>query len=75
VEDCFRATGCGTAGVLRQAPDGSLTSAFFTIKLIRGGLTGAFGNNGTDDAETEAALRTMGADQRRWNGGVGGPPR
>ena len=61
VEDCFRATGCGTAGVLRRAPDGSLTSAFFTIELIRGGLMGAFGKNGTDDAETEAALRTMGA--------------
>ncbi len=60
VEDCFRATGCGTAGVLRQGPDGSLTSAFFTIELIQGGLTGAFGKDGTD-AEIEAALRAMSA--------------
>ena len=61
VEDCFRATGCGTAGVLRRAPDGSLTSAFFTIELIRGGLMDAFGKSGTDYAETETLLSTMGA--------------
>ncbi len=61
VEDCFRATGCGTAGVLRRAPDGSLTSAFFTIELIRGGLTGAFGKSGTDYETTEAELGAMGA--------------
>jgi hypothetical protein len=36
--DCWSATACGSACVLRQAPDGRLAVAVFAIELIHGGL-------------------------------------
>ncbi len=59
VEDCFRATGCGTAGVVRQAPDGKLVSSFFNIELLDGGLKNAMGKDQTDEAEIEDFLESL----------------
>lgn len=39
--DCWAATACGSAGVLREAPDGRVAAAVFAIELIHGGLQAA----------------------------------
>jgi hypothetical protein len=59
VEDCFRATGYGTAGVVRRAPNGSIAGAFFVLALIRGGVTGAFGKDGSSEAQVDGILHSL----------------
>lgn len=59
VEDCFRATGYGTAGVVRRAPNGSIAGAFFVLSLIRGGVTGAFGKDGSSEAQVDGILHSL----------------
>lgn len=59
VEDCFRATGYGTAGVVRRAPNGSVAGAFFVLSLIRGGVTGAFGKDGSSEAQVDGILNSL----------------
>lgn len=43
VKNVWEATGCGTAGVIRQQPDGRYASAFFVIELLEHGLRAVFG--------------------------------
>src|SRR5688572_12457832 len=59
MEDCWRATGLGTAGVVRQRPDGKLITAFFNLSLIDGGLGGMFGKDETDRAEIADMLDSL----------------
>ncbi|WP_437595839.1 hypothetical protein WMF28_25000 [Sorangium sp. So ce590] len=53
VPDIWRATGLGTAGVVRRRPDGRLACAFFTIHLLAGGLQLAFGKLDGTPQETD----------------------
>lgn len=56
-EDCWKSTGFGTAGIVRQQPDGKLASTFFNLGLMRGGLMGVFGHVDSDWEEVERDLR------------------
>jgi len=47
-EDCWQSTGFGTAGIVRQQPDGKLASSFFIMGLTRGGLMNVFGHVDSD---------------------------
>ena len=49
----WRATGLGTAGFVRQQPDGQLAYAFFLINLLEHGLTGMFGKNDSTLADLD----------------------
>lgn len=62
VPDIWRATGLGTAAVVRRQPDGRLSSAFFTIHLVAGGLQWVFGKPDATQEETDeiiAAVRSQ----------------
>jgi hypothetical protein len=52
----WEATGLGTAGVIRQQPDGRCSSAFFVIGLLEHGLRMAFGDRDKTLAEIEESL-------------------
>ncbi len=52
----WEATGLGTAGVVRQQPDGRYASAFFIIELLEHGLRGAFGGRDDTLAKVEGDL-------------------
>ena len=56
-EDCWQSTGFGTAGIVRQQPDGKLASSFFIMGLTRGGLMNVFGHVDSDWEEIEGDLR------------------
>jgi hypothetical protein len=56
VGDCWNATGLGTAGVVRQHPDGNVTYAFFWIHLLENGLKSAFGKDHEPIEEMESFL-------------------
>ena len=53
----WEATGLGTAGVVRQQPDGRHASAFFIVELLEHGLRGAFGGRDETLAKVEEDLR------------------
>lgn len=52
----WEATGLGTAGVVRQQPDGRFASAFFVVELLEHGLRGAFGGMDETLAKIEEDL-------------------
>ncbi|HTP24304.1 MAG TPA: hypothetical protein VMK12_01425 [Anaeromyxobacteraceae bacterium] len=52
----WEATGLGTAGVVRQQPDGRYVSAFFVVELLEHGLKGAFGGRDETLAKIEEDL-------------------
>ena len=56
-DDCWKSTGFGTAGIVRQQPDGKLSSSFFVMGLMRGGLMSVFGHINSDWSEIERDLR------------------
>jgi hypothetical protein len=56
--DVWRVAGCGSAGICRRRPDGTIASAFFIFELIDGGLTGMFGRDDNPDLETAMELMT-----------------
>jgi hypothetical protein len=55
--DCWTSTGFGTAGIVRQQPNGKLSSSFFVLGLMRGGLMSVFGHVDSDWEEIERDLR------------------
>jgi hypothetical protein len=59
--DVWHASGFGSAGVIRQRPegDGKLISAFFEFSLIDGGLKGMIGKDETTDAEEREFLDSL----------------
>src|SRR5438105_3862744 len=59
VEDVWRGTGLGTAGIVRQRPDGTLITAFFNISLIDGGITGMMGKDETTLEEEQEFLDSL----------------
>jgi hypothetical protein len=52
----WEATGLGTAGVVRQQPDGRYASAFFIVELLEHGLKGAYGGRDETLAKVEEDL-------------------
>ncbi|CAN5450428.1 hypothetical protein BH10PLA1_BH10PLA1_03190 [soil metagenome] len=56
-EDCWQSTGFGTAGIVREQPDGKLASSFFVMGLTRGGLMNVFGHIDSNWEEIEGDLR------------------
>lgn len=59
VPDIWRATGLGTAAVVRRRPDGRLASAFFTIHLLNHGLELVFGKPDATPEETHELISTI----------------
>jgi hypothetical protein len=55
----WEAAGLGTAGVVRQQPDGRCASAFFVIELLEHGLRMAFGDRDETLAEVEENLARL----------------
>jgi hypothetical protein len=55
----WRVSGTGSAGIVRQQPDGQFVTAFFTISLMQGGMDVIFGAEGSTLAEIEAGIREM----------------
>lgn len=45
--DAWRVSGLGTAGIVRERPDGHLTYSFFTINLLEDGINLMFGKTST----------------------------
>ncbi len=56
-EDCWQSTGFGTAGIVREQPDGKLAASFFIMGLTRGGLMNVFGHVNSSWEEIERDLR------------------
>ncbi len=56
VRNVWEATGLGTAGVIRQQPDGRYASAFFALELLEHGLKMTFGGRDESLAKVEADL-------------------
>jgi hypothetical protein len=59
VPDVWRATGFGTAGIVREQPDGRWSYAFFNISLLDDGITGIFGKDNEDPEELDSFLTTL----------------
>ncbi|XXY51494.1 hypothetical protein WME91_10165 [Sorangium sp. So ce269] len=59
VPDIWRATGLGTAAVVRRRPDGRLASAFFKIHLLNRGLELVFGKPDATPEETSELISTI----------------
>src|SRR5882672_2795082 len=59
MQDAWKASGCGTAGIVRRQPDGGLTYSIFTIELSKGGLTGAFGAENKTEEEVAVHLEDL----------------
>ncbi len=59
LEDCWRATGYGTAGIVRQRPDGKLITSFFVIGLVDGGLSARFGDDSADLAKVDKDIESI----------------
>ncbi|HET6414574.1 MAG TPA: hypothetical protein VFG53_21170 [Anaeromyxobacter sp.] len=60
VKNVWETTGCGTAGVVRQQPDGRYASAFFVIELLGHGLWGAFGGKDETLAKVDEDFARLG---------------
>ncbi len=59
VEDVFRATGFGTAGIVRQRPNGKLSYAFFNFSLLQQGVTAIFGKDDVTEQDIIDISRDM----------------
>jgi hypothetical protein len=62
VEDVFRATGFGSAGLVRQDPNGKLRYSFVMISLLDGGIQGIFGKENSAEEELEKLLKEVGGE-------------
>jgi hypothetical protein len=56
IDDVFRATGFGTAAVVRQRPDGKIAYAFFMISLLDEGIQAMFGKGDSNEEDFEELL-------------------
>jgi hypothetical protein len=59
VRDAWQATGFGTAGVIREQPDGRWATAFFWISLLDEGLVNLFGKDDTTAEECDTFLKSL----------------
>src|SRR5438105_1684031 len=59
VKEVWRVSGCGSAGIIRQRPDGQFTSSFFMISLMYGGLETVFGIDTATIDELESHLANI----------------
>jgi hypothetical protein len=59
VEDVFRATGFGSAGIIRARPDGKWFSSFFEISLLDEGIQIMFGKDAGDESEHDELLNAI----------------
>ncbi len=64
--DCWNATGCGTAMVLRQAGDGRIALVAANAVLISGGMTVALGGGFATQTDVDAFLARMGDRLPPW---------
>jgi hypothetical protein len=62
IRDVWRATGYGTAGVIREQPNGRQASAFFILNLSEDGLTMMFGKDDETPKETDSMVKSMGSE-------------
>ena len=60
--EAWMATGLGTAGIIRQRPDGKWASAYFWIALNEGGIDNMFGKPATDEQENKRVLDDLGGN-------------
>jgi hypothetical protein len=58
--EAWMATGMGTAGIIREQPDGWWASAYFFIGLFHGGIENMFGKPDTDAEEEGEFLKGLG---------------
>src|SRR5687768_1957805 len=58
-EDAWRASGFGTAGIVRQRPDGRFASALFSIAIIDGGVSMMYGKPDTTLQEVDELLAAI----------------
>ncbi len=63
---CWDATGCGSAAVLRRAPDGRIGLAAMNVLLMSGGLSVAFGLTLGSEAEADDFLAEMDGTLAPW---------
>src|SRR5258706_12393137 len=59
MEDVWRVSGWGTAGIVRRQPDGKLTYSIFTIDLSSGGLLEAFGADDRTEDDLQSSTSEM----------------
>jgi len=59
IEDAWRATGCGSAAVIRERPDGRWATGFFTMSLLDDGLMGMFGKDDDTPEKCESWLKQI----------------
>jgi hypothetical protein len=59
MEDAWKVSGWGTAGIVRRQPDGKLSYSIFTIDLSSGGLLEAFGTDDRTEEELEESSGEM----------------
>jgi len=57
IQDVFRATGFGSAGIIRARPNGKWISAYFAIGLLDEGIKIMCGKDETDEAENAEFLK------------------
>src|SRR5215217_2868742 len=58
--EAWMATAMGTAGIIRQRPDGLWSSAYFFIGLFHGGIESMFGKPDADAEEEGDFLKALG---------------
>jgi hypothetical protein len=56
VEDVFRATGFGSAGIIRLSPEGKWFTSFFIFGLLDAGISAMFGKDQTDEEENAETM-------------------
>ena len=59
VPDAWRATGVGTAGIVREQPDGRQAYAFFVIELLEHGLKSTFGKYDASPADLDSMVASL----------------
>lgn len=56
--DAWLASGVGTAGIIRERPDGRWASAYFTFSVLEGGVIVVFGKDETTPAANDELLES-----------------
>jgi len=60
IEDSFRVSGFGSAGIVRARPDGKWITAYFNFSLLDQGIEVMCGKDETDESENAAFLTLFG---------------
>jgi hypothetical protein len=59
IEDVFRATGFGSAGIVRSSPNGKWFTSYFGFSLSDAGITAMYGKDNTDETENAGVLNSL----------------